>query len=48
MDVAVVLFIIAAVLFAVAAFGVKTPIHLGWAGAFFAALAFAIGGIGAG
>ena len=48
MDVALVLFVIAAVLFAVASFGVKTPIHLGWAGAFFLALAFAIGGIGSG
>jgi hypothetical protein len=41
-----ILFIIAAVLFAIASFGARTPIHLGWAGAFFLALAFAIGGGG--
>ena len=44
--VSTVLFIIAAVLFAIAAFGTKTPVHLGWAGAFFLALAFALGGGG--
>jgi hypothetical protein len=38
-----VLFIVAAVLFAVASFGPgRTPLHLGWAGAFFLALALAI------
>lgn len=46
MSVAIVLFIIAAVLFAVASFGrTNTPIHLGWAGAFFLALGFVVQGV---
>lgn len=39
-----VLFIVAAVLFAVASIGVTTRIHLGWLGAFFLALAFVVTG----
>jgi hypothetical protein len=46
MGVSAVLLIVAAVLFAVAAFGVKSPVHLGWAGACFLALSFLIGGGG--
>jgi hypothetical protein len=40
-----VLLIVAAVLFAIAAISPKsTPVHLGWAGALFLALAFALQG----
>lgn len=45
--VSTVLLIIAAVLFAIASFApTRAPVHLGWAGAFFLALAFAVGGGG--
>lgn len=40
MDVSLVLLIVAAVLFGVAAFGVNSPVHLGWAGACALALSF--------
>jgi hypothetical protein len=44
-DVSLILLIVAAVLFFIAALGVnKTPVHLGWLGAFFTALALALGG----
>ena len=40
MSLAVVLLIVAAVLFGVAAFGVHSPVHLGWAGAALVAIVF--------
>lgn len=42
--VVIILFIIAAVLFALASFGVaRAPLHLGWLGAALVAIALAIG-----
>jgi hypothetical protein len=43
MDVSLILLIIAAVLFFLAAIGInKAPVHLGWLGAFFLALGLAL------
>ena len=42
MDIVLVLLIIAVVLFGLAAFGVHSPVHLGWAGLCLVALAFVL------